>query len=171
MTPAPMARLVPLALAALTAAGCSLLGPDGGSEVAFRLFDRSAAEGAPAFAVTFGDGRRSRTLGPGDFAAVNGVQSEAGPFETATSGTLRAACSVLGGGGEPTATAEVSLPLRPDWRYSVDCAVGPSDPSRLCFGCLGSEAAPVPAGTPGAAPGDSLFLVWGGTSISSPVLY
>ncbi len=131
---------------------------------------RSEMQEHPDFRISFVDGPRTRTLGRSDFASHEGVQFDAGPFETSTSGTLRLACSILDSSGHSVAAETVRLPLRPGWRYSVTCAVGMHNPADACFGCLGSEATPLGPAL-GFAPGDSLFVVWGGTSISNPVLY
>lgn len=164
-----MKRLFVLTLLAAGLAGCSLFGSDEEpAMLSVRFF--TGAEGPSDFRVVFDDGKRTRTLERGDFSAAGDVQFDAGPFETATSGTLHLACSLLDEGGHSRATQAVALPLRSDWRYSVDCTVGPLNPYRTCFGCLGFEVLPLRA-QQGYEAGDSLFVVWGGNSISSPVIY
>ncbi len=95
---------------------------------------------------------------------------DAGPFDIATSGVLHVACSLLDDAGDVVATEDANLPLRSDWRHDVQCAVGRLNPYRMCMGCSGFEATSLGPEL-GFAEGDSLFVVWGGTSISSPVLY
>ena len=116
--------------------------------------------------MTFTDGKRTRTLERNNFSAIGNGQ----PFDTATSGTLRVACSVLDGRGRALATEALSLPLRPDQRYDVDCSAGPHNPYRSCFGCWGFEARPLKRER-GSAPSDSLFVVWSRNSISNPMIY
>lgn len=138
--------------------------------MSLRFLARSEAQDQSAYRITFSDGKQHRVLEREEFVQVGDVQFDAGPFDTATSSTLRVACSVLTEEGEALATEEVRLPLRSDWRYSVDCAVGQLNPYRVCFGCMGFNAKPL-GPSQGFASGDSLFVVWGGTSISSPVHY
>jgi hypothetical protein len=88
------------------------------------------------------------------------------PFDTQGHGTLSGQVWLVAG-HDTMATGTFDVPLREDWRWGVDIFVADSNPMRYCFGCFGSrsfKAAP-------SAPGDSLFLVWGGNSISNPVIY
>lgn len=134
------------------------------------FFTQSEAQKQLAFHMTFSDGKRSRTLERDDFIPAGDAQFNAGPFDTATSGDLHVACSVLDGRGEAVAVERVSLPLSGDQRYSVNCSTGPHNPYRTCFGCWGFEAEPL-GPERGFAPGDSLFVVWSKNSISNPVIY
>lgn len=64
----------------------------------------------------------------------------------------------------------VLLPRRSDWKWGVDIITSTTDPRRTCLGCFGSQAFPLLAGyrTPEH---DSVWVVWGGNSISNPVVY
>ena len=150
--------------------GCSLLGAHKHAELSIHFFTRSAAKEQPDFLIAFTDGRTSRRIQRNDFNRVGAVQFDAGPFEISTSGTLRVFCRILEAGGEVLATQKATLSVRPDWRYSVSCSLGRMNPYHACFGCTGFEAQPLDSAL-GFAPGDSLFVVWGGTSISNPVMY
>lgn len=91
-------------------------------------------------------------------------------FETAGSGPL-VVTAVLRRPGEPVlASGSVELEIRKDWRWGVDIFLTHENPTGMCFGCMGHEAFPVPPGLTDE-PGDSLFMVWGGNSISEPVVY
>jgi len=72
--------------------------------------------------------------------------------------------------GQLLSQGAVVLPLREDWRWGVGIHAATSDPRLLCFGCVGSQAfALAPDFRP---PGrDSIWVVWGGNSISHPVIY
>lgn len=151
-------------------AGCSLVRSDEEATLSIRFTAESTAQAQPDFRVTFTDGTYKRTLTPSDFEPVGELQLEAGPFDTATSGTLRVECAVRSGVDDAIVKQGTTLPLRSDWRYGLNCAVGPINPSRRCFGCAGFEVTPL-SPAQGFAVGDSLFLVWAGTSISNPVSY
>ena len=64
----------------------------------------------------------------------------------------------------------VTLPLRRDWRWNVSVQSATTDPKFECFGCLGSQAFPLIAEYQ-APDRDSIWVVWGGNSISAPVIY
>ena len=90
--------------------------------------------------------------------------------ETATSGpdlqvsyTLENADVFLSGG-------TVSLPRRSDWRWHVTLSAATSDPQEGCFGCFGAMAFPL-AQSFRPVERDSIWVVWGGNSISDPVIY
>ena len=157
-------------LCVLLAQGCSLFGSAEEATLDLGFFPRSKTQKPFAFRVTFSDGKRVYTLERDDFTPVGDTQFNAGPFDTATSGELHVACSVLDERGEVVAAEGVSLPLRRDQRYSVDCTVGQRTPYRMCFGCWGFEVEPL-GPERGFVPGDSLFVVWSRNSISNPVLY
>lgn len=91
-------------------------------------------------------------------------------FETPRQGTLRVEAVLARPGEAPLASGAIELEIRADWSWGVTVFLADRNPADTCFGCLGSEAFPVPAElTPAAA--DSLWLVWGGNSISDPVVY
>jgi len=68
------------------------------------------------------------------------------------------------------------LGLKPDWRHDVIFRPAPveSDPTRGCFGCLDYHSYGIIQDALGSASplrGDSLYVILGGNSISSPVVY
>lgn len=101
--------------------------------------------------------------------ALGSNQAAPREFATATRGTLRlhfriATASVVASEGA------IAVPLRSDWRYSFDVVVDSLDPKQTCFGCQGSRAFPLAAAYR-RVPQDSVWIVWGGNSISHPVVY
>jgi len=89
---------------------------------------------------------------------------------TRTRGDLLVSFRVHDTAQGPVATGSVTIPLRNDWRWRVDFINATEDPVLLCFGCAGSRAFALPPTH--RAPGfDSLWVVWGGNSISDPVIY
>ena len=64
----------------------------------------------------------------------------------------------------------VSLPRRSDWKWRVDIIASTLDPRRTCFGCFGSTAFAL-LDSYRSVDHDSIWVVWGGNSISNPVVY
>jgi hypothetical protein len=67
--------------------------------------------------------------------------------------------------GDTVSEGMVKLPLRSDWRWGVQVVSATSDPGEACFGCTGSKAFPLAPEYRGPER-DSVWLVWGGNSIS-----
>jgi hypothetical protein len=89
---------------------------------------------------------------------------------TRTSGPDLEVTYEISDGGAVLSSGTVLLPRRSDWRWGVTIEAATADPAEFCFGCFGSRAfALAPAFRP---PGrDSIWVVWGGNSISNPVIY
>jgi hypothetical protein len=91
-------------------------------------------------------------------------------YRTPGAGTLTVSAVLGDSPGRPLASGSIQLDLRRDWVWGVDFYLTNRNPTEMCFGCMGYQAFPIPAGTT-AEPDDSLFIVWGGNSISHPVVY
>jgi hypothetical protein len=138
------------------------------SEVSFAFYaDSSRGLTTDLVHVRFSDGLLQRTLDGRHFrtSAQSGVPRTEN-FGTQDHGTLHAVVWLVSA-GDTIAVGSVQFPLRDDWRWGVDIFVADSNPMKYCFGCFGSRSFKAAPG----APGDSLFLVWGGNSISHPVVY
>ena len=72
--------------------------------------------------------------------------------------------------GAVLSAGTVTLPRRRDWRWNVTVQSATTDPKFECFGCVGSQAFPMAAAYQ-APHRDSIWVVWGGNSISDPVIY
>ena len=72
--------------------------------------------------------------------------------------------------GALLSSGSIELPLKQDWIWSVELRPGgPEDPLLGCFGCYGAKSFPlVPDGPEGAR---QFWAIWGGNSISAPVVY
>ena len=72
--------------------------------------------------------------------------------------------------GVVLSSGTVLLPRRRDWNWNVLFQASTTDPKLACFGCFGSQVFPLAVGfqRPGR---DSIWVVWGGNSISNPVTY
>jgi hypothetical protein len=102
-------------------------------------------------------------------SAIAGTFWRSPELNTPTSGTLTVAYELRTAGGLASAGG-VSLQMRRDWTWGVDVRVDSANPIRTCFGCAGSKGfmlAPFAQRTPK----DSVWVVWGGNSISRPVVY
>jgi hypothetical protein len=76
----------------------------------------------------------------------------------------------LESGGEVLSSGSITLPRRQDWSWGVTIWARTTDPLEGCFGCFGSAAFSL-AQAFRAVDRDSVWLVWGGNSISNPVVY
>lgn len=152
---------------AILAGGCESEDPR--ALLGFTLFPTADQGLDPAaVAIRFDDGRSRGTVTGEDFSGTDGRLATR-EFETRTSGTLRVDVTVRDG-AEEIAEGGVEIPLRPDWRWGVSLSVDDDDPADTCFGCFGSAAFAV-AESHRRSPSDSLWVVWGGNSISDPVVY
>ena len=154
-------------LLALALSSCSLFGGGGAEVEATYLFPSAEVSDGLDFGVSVDIDGRTRTLGRADFRPVGDRQFNAAPL-TVGDGPSRVTCSVARGGAESTVSVDIDVEDR--FLYRVSCAVASHNPIRLCFGCRGSEAAPLDPAL-GLPADDSLFVVWGGDSIDHPVDY
>ena len=90
-------------------------------------------------------------------------------YQTKTSGTLSVQVDMADAAGA-LAAGNVQLPLRDDWGYGISVAIDSVNPIRFCFGCLGAKAFALRRDV-GRSARDSLWITWGGNSISNPVEY
>lgn len=88
-----------------------------------------------------------------------------GERETRTRGEIRISFR-LQAKGDTVSEGSVTLPLRSDWRWGVQVVSATSDPGDACYGCIGSQAFPLAREYRGPER-DSVWLVWGGQSITT----
>jgi hypothetical protein len=86
--------------------------------------------------------------------------------DTRTSGDIEIAFR-LEAKGATVSEGSVVLPLRPDWRWGVQVVSATSNPLEACTGCVGSKAFPLAREFRGPER-DSVWLLWGGGSMSEP---
>ena len=121
--------------------------------------------------VKIDDGRQVRTLTGADFKLLGGNQHRGPTLGTSTHGTLIVSYSLRSSASlSDVSSGQIELPLRKDWTYGVDVLADTADPRRLCFGCQGSKAFSL-APDFRSPLADSVYVVWGGNSISHPVIY
>jgi hypothetical protein len=160
-------RLIGCALSfaiAFIATGCSA----DQASVSYTFFEE------PGFSVDFvvlefSDGSLTRQLTGDDFEAETGSRRDTQAFRTRTTGELVTSFWLLQG-PDTLSSGELRLDLRSDWTWNISFFRADVNPSGTCFGCVG--ATPYELEAPAqTAPSDSLWLVWGGNSISDPVVF
>ena len=120
--------------------------------------------------VYLDDGTRRWVVRGDALAHASGNVWRGAPQATARHGQLKVRYVLEDASGAVVSKGEVSLPLKPDWIHGVDIHAATEDPRRYCFGCQGSVRFELdPAAASLAA--DAIYVVWGGNSISSPVVY
>lgn len=153
------ALLLICACAAVVMSGCFEK-----SEVRFGVHGDYASGITPSVHVSFFDGLRFHEV------TLDSLNRTAGPYSTKSSGDLKIVCSVLSTGGVPAAEDSFALDLKDDWRWGIDFFFSENNPIETCFGCMGFRAIEL---DPSLGLGDDvlLYIVWGGNSISNPVVY
>lgn len=167
MTPIKLGALTLYLALALGFAGC-------GEEAQEALLSYTFFEEEPSFSrdllvIEFTDGGRTRRLTGSDFVAASSLRSDTREFETRTSGELVTEFWLISG-ADTLSSGELSLQLRPDFRWNISFQRADADPTDMCFGCIGSVAVEL-ASSLQQVPADSLWVVWGGNSISNPVVF
>jgi hypothetical protein len=158
-------RMLAALLLAVLISGCEdteesqfLVGLQGRTDVLRPLITVTAS--GPGWEVEL-EGPEIRSDGSDNYSRV---------FRTPGRGTLRVVARLQSADGEELALGSAELDLRRDWVWSMDIWLNEGDPTETCMGCMGVLAFQVPNDLlPEVA--DSLYLVWGGNSISDPVIY
>jgi hypothetical protein len=96
---------------------------------------------------------------------MRSAPNHAPPVRTPSHGPLLVQAQLRDEQGIVLASGEVRLALRPDWIWGVTIWLASENPTLYCIGCIGYRAFAVPAALQ-AAPTDSLYMIWGGNSIS-----
>jgi hypothetical protein len=158
-------RLCDLALIAAALNGC---GDDSRIRVTAVL---PPPLGTELLTVTVQDGGRVLEWNGADFRpdAFNATPSTP-DVAIATSGPDLTLSYRLETEAGPLSTGSVTLPRRSDWAWHVTISAATTDPALLCFGCIGSHGFGL-AEAFRAPERDSIWVVWGGNSISNPVVY
>jgi len=121
--------------------------------------------------VTFREGGRSwQARGPEFTSDASLAVPHTSQWNTGTVGSIDITFELMDSAGTVAATGQVSLELRADWAWDIEFSNLTEDPRLRCLSCSGSRAFPLAAGYR-ASGRDSLWVVWGGNSISHPVLY
>lgn len=106
---------------------------------------------------------------PGNNLVLEEYERE-GPFSTAHSGNIHVDFALLNNDVASSTRGSIELPLQHDWSWGVFFQVSDTNPTSTCYGCMGSLEFPLDSAL-GYDPSMKLYVVWGGNSISSPVVY
>ncbi|HWT12329.1 MAG TPA: hypothetical protein VN231_06220 [Allosphingosinicella sp.] len=133
------------------------------SEIVFYDY-RRPAEQLGELSARFDDGGGERLVAPADFRLREFGFPSSAYYRTRSSGTIRVAVALAYEGRVSEGSFE--LPLQPDWRHGIAIHLTGGEPPEGCMGCMGGKAIPL------AAPigaNTTLFVAWGGNSISQPL--
>lgn len=134
------------------------------SLVRISLVNPGSLETCPDFHVMISDGLYDYEF------TLNESNIKAGPLPTRSSGTLRIKVEIRLGDSETESKGSLELPLKKDWRWGIDLFIQQNDPIDVCYGCFGSKSYDLDP-ILGYDENERLFIVWGGNSISNPVVY
>jgi len=142
------------------------------AEVEFRYADLTGSAPASLLSLSFDDGAgpEQAMIRPPRIANIPSDPATSSLYETRTSGDLEVQL-VLARAADTLSSGTIHLPLRPDWRWSVEMFVAPSGtPLDHCTRCAGWMALPVtdplrPTAT------DTLYVAWAGATLSAHVAY
>ncbi len=135
------------------------------SEIVFydyRTRDQMVGE----LSARFDDGSGERAIAPAEFREREFAFPSSATYPTRSEGTMRVTVSLRHQG--QVSEGAFDLPLRPDWRYGIAVHLTGGEAPEGCWGCLGGKAIPLAAPIGRAT---TLFVAWGGNSISRPVVY
>ncbi|HYO47181.1 MAG TPA: hypothetical protein VEY33_10900 [Gemmatimonadota bacterium] len=155
--------MVAATVALLVAVGC-----EEEARVSFTVFSEPGRLDPGTVTVRFSDDGRTRTVSGDDFAG-DGRRADTPEFGMGTRGTLDVEVEVETDAGR-VASGILEIPLQPDWRWHVHLFLDERNPNETCIGCFGYRSFPV-VETYRTSPAESLWMLWGGNSISSPVVY
>lgn len=152
----------------LAVAGCvTACGEEG--RVGYTFYAEEPDVGPALLAIEVSDGETVRRLAGSEFVLSSGGRLVSPEFETPTSGDLVTTFRLMNG-EDTLSSGELRLELRPDWQWGISFQRADEDPTATCFGCMGSRAYGLDP-TLQESPADSLWVWWGGNSISNPVVY
>jgi len=120
--------------------------------------------------ITIDDGESRWRFGPSCLRSYLGAWSSP-EIETRNEGTLLVKYQCKDPEGALVSGGQLKLGLREDWRWGIDIFHSEQNPYHTCFGCFGYKSFPILNPAYMSSDSDSVFVVWGGNSISNPVEY
>lgn len=145
---------------AVLLSGCS----EQDSRLSLGLVQPMLDDAAPTVSITLrDDGAITKVLlGPGS--------PRWGPMSTSRDGRLDISFVVLKDGVPTETEGRIELDVREDWGWNIDFMIRSDNPAESCFGCFGNKTFPLDP-TLGYEMDRHLYVIWGGNSISDPVVY
>ena len=148
--------------------GCSINENDNSSEVLVSIQGNTETL-RKVIKVELNANGWNKTLTGADIGTPN-LPNYSQSFVTPKSGNIKVKFTLLDSTGLHSNSGNISLPVKSDWRWSVDFVLSNRNPFNSCFGCIGYSSFKVDSVFQKSNE-DSLFVVWGGNSIKSPVIY
>ena len=123
--------------------------------------------------VSISDGRSKWRFHSEDFEHnPNYIMAWCAPeIETRTEGLLVLQFYLRDPNGGIVSNGQIELPLKGDWRWGINIWHEHRNPYFACWGCAGYKSFPILRSECKTSEKDSVFVVWGGNSISNPVWY
>ena len=121
-------------------------------------------------AITVDDGQSLWRFGPSALNLYAGAWAIP-ELETRNEGTLLVKYRFRDPDGVVVSEGQVTVGLRRDWRWGIDIFHTGRNPYRWCMGCFGYKSFPILNSAYMTSDTDSVFVIWGGNSISNPVEY
>ncbi|MBS1271446.1 MAG: hypothetical protein MAGBODY4_00577 [Candidatus Marinimicrobia bacterium] len=119
--------------------------------------------------ITFSDGRETRSVSTGSFLNLP-YSHQTKKFYTDNDGSLKVRFRIFTESNDSIAFGKIKLDLKPDWSWNIRFHRGETNPFNACFGCQGYQSFPLDT-VYRQSGSDSVFVIWGGNSISNPVVY
>jgi len=120
--------------------------------------------------ITLDDGQSKWRFGSSSLRSYQGAWSTP-EVKTRSEGSILVTYQFRDPEGTVVSTGHVVLDLRADWRWGIDIFHRDENPYRMCMGCFGYESFPILDPAYRVSESDSIFVIWGGNSISNPVDY
>ena len=152
--------------------GCGIFETEDKSTIKFGTIKNQVLNNGSISIVAFDNSENWNFSGKMDSNYTNGSYSwESQKQNTSTNGNVFILFEIKDSANSIISKGEYSIPLKEDWAWSVDIFHSSLNPMVVCFGCFGSKSFPILDSAYIINDNDSIFVVYGGNSISHPVIY
>lgn len=148
--------------------GCSIFDNDDSSEVQLSIHGNTETL-KKVINIELNANGWNKSLNGSDFGTSNS-SNYTQSFVTPKSGNLQVKFTLLDSTGIKLNAGVIYLPIKSDWRWSINFVLSKYNPFYHCFGCIGYSSFGINSEFQ-STKDDSLFIVWGGNSIKNPVIY
>ena len=153
-------------------AGCEIFETEDESTIKFGTIKNQVLNKGTISIVAFDNSEKWNFSGKIDSNYANGSYSwESQNYGTSTNGNVIILFEIKDDANSIISRGEFSIPLKEDWAWTVDISHSSLDPMVGCFGCFGSKSFSILDSAYINNDNDSIFVVYGGNSISNPVIY
>ena len=152
--------------------GCGIFETEDNSTIKFGTIKNQVLNNGTISIVAIDNSEIWNSSGKIDTNYTNGSYSwESKKHSTSTNGNIVVLFEIKNDENSIISKGEISIPLKQDWAWSVDVHHSNMNPMLACFGCFGSKSFPILDSAYIINDTDSIFIVYGGNSISHPVIY